>query len=590
MIKIQSANHFAALAYGLKPIRQQKARAFQNGGDRVNTFPFGLGELRISWKNHQIDASFTPSAEFFLREISFGFNFHSSRPSSETVIWNESYSDVFPMKPNHPIPSSLSTKPVKDGAWALWISDSPDAEGILFSQHPPASIPIHFIAHPGKRELRMKWTLNRIVPEGETIILPAIKISSGALERETRVWRKKWPSLSRREPLTDRRVVWCAGRELKSPKVLREMLGVLKPIKPHFDWFAVGPQYATAAGDWLIPSSPFKDHMGSLSRSINEFNMGPALRLAPFLVSPKSAMATENRDWLVRSNNGFPVSVPGYAGDRGPAYVLDITHSAVVSHIRHMFAVMRDRWGFRSFIIERITDSAIAGNRRDGLWEIGRLLEKAAMTIRNSVGDRVMLSASDLPLLTTPGIWDSQSVMPISDLFPGDSFHHQKSMNAASAMLHRSRWKDSGLVLCSGLLPIQLFGSGRGTAAQSMLNAAALTAGMTMLSGDPRTIDEETVRVLENFLSLSEECRKGRLNILPNLNSGRDAPLVVRNDRGWLALFNFSENKRSVSLDRAGMKSELGIHSSLSTGDGSVYNSPRIDVTLPPYGCRLFRA
>ena len=589
MIKIQSANHFAALVYGLKPIRQQKSRAFQNGG-KVNTFPFGLGELRISWEKQKIDALFTANSEFFLREISFGFNFRSFRPSSETVLWCESYSDVFPTKSNHPIPSTLSTKPVKDGAWALWLSESPNAEGIFFSQSPPASTPIHFFAHPGKRELRMKWTLNRTVSEGETIILPAIKISTGALEKETRSWRKKWSTLSRREPLTDRRIGWCAGRELKSPKELREMLGVLKTVKPRFEWFAVGPQYAVAPGDWLIPSTPFKDHMGSLSRSINEFSMGPALRLAPFLVSPKSTMAVEKRDWLVKSNNGSPVSVPGYAGDRALFYVLDITHNAVVSHIHHMFTVMRDRWGFRSFIIERMMDSAVAGIRQDGLLEIGSLLVKAAMTIRNSVGNKVMLSASDLPLLTTSGIWNSQSVVPISDLFPANSFHYQKSMSAASAMLHRSRWKDSGLVLCSGLLPIQLFGADYGTAAQTMLNAVALVTGMIMLSGDPRSMDRETAKFLENFLSLSEECRKGKLNILPNLNGGRVVPLVVRNDRGWVALFNFSEKKKSVSLDRTGMKSELGILSSLSTGDGSVYNSPKIDVTLPPYGYRLFRA
>ena len=85
------------------------------------------------------------------------------------------------------------------------------------------------------------------------------------------------------------------------------------------------------------------------------------------------------------------------------------------------------------------------------------------------------------------------------------------------------------------------------------------------------------------------DCKNGRLALAPNIGGGRTEPLIVRNDRGWIALLNLSDRKKEVRLDRDKLKSALGVSTPLSAGDGAVFNSPEIHVALPPRGHRLFR-
>jgi hypothetical protein len=591
MIKIQSAGIKAALKYGLKPVMREKSRVQQGDGPKENVFALESGELRISWKDQRIEAVLKTNTDVYVREISLFFSYRSPRPAGETTIWTESFSDDLFTGRFHPVPSTLSKKPVRDGAWALWVSETSATEGLFFSQSPPASFPIRFSCHPGKKEIRIDWQLNRTVSSGSMLTLPAVTLSRGTAEKEIKNWHKEWAAVSRRETLTDRRTGWCAGPELTSPKELREMLAVLKAAKPRFEWFAVGPEYALATGDWLNPAEPFRDRMGSVSRSITEYNMGPALRLAPFLVSRKSELAAEKRDWLVRSSKGSPLLVPGYAGDREMAHVLDITHSEVIAHVTRLFTVMRDQWGFRNFVLERVGNVAVPGNRQNNTLGTGNLMEISSKTIRNAVGNKVLLIASDLPLLTSPGLWDSQALIPAIDEFSLRPLKRarRKAMTIASALLHRSGWIDIGWVLNSGILPLGLIEKECGTADGSLLASIALAAGIVILSGDPRTMNEESLKSLKDFLNLSEKCRKGKLRIIQNVGGGLVSPLVVRNDRGLLALFNLSGKKKGIMLDRTGMKTDLGVSTPLSAGDGAVFNSPEIHVALQPYGHRIFR-
>ncbi len=591
MIKILPGGTSAILKYGLKPTRSIRTRGRLGEGAKEHTFEVGPTELQTAWRDKRIETVLKVGSELYIRSLALEFHFRSPRHRGEIAVWTESYSDIFTVGRFKSIPGTLSETCAREGAWALWLSESPDADGLLFKQSPPADYPIRFHCRPGAKTLIISWEINRIFNEGETLNLPIVGMSRGNADRLVKSWRREWKASSGREMSRDRRAGWCGGSEIQAPKDLREILGSIRNNKIKVNWFALGPDYALETGDWLTPTDAFKDRMGSFSRTISEHKMIPGLRFAPFLVSRKSALASENRDWLVKISNGSPVMVPGYAGERDLSFVLDVTRPEVLAHISRTLSIMRDKWGFRTFFLERIGDSAVPGIRSDNRIGVGNLMKTAAAAVREALGHKVLLIASGLPLLTTPDVWDSQVMAPSSDLFAGYNSRRKRrtAMSIASAHLHRSPWNESAWINSSGLLPMNMFKEVSGSAARSLMNAVMLSSGLVSLAGDPRELDIETIDTVKEFLKLFDQCRKGRLGIAPNIGGGRTEPLVVRNSRGWIALFNLSERKKEVRLDRDRLKTALGLSSPLSAGDGTVFNSPEIHVALPPRGHRLFR-
>ena len=591
MIKIMPGGTSAILKYGLKPTRSMRTRGRLGEGTKEHTFELGPTELQTAWSDKRVEAVLKVGTELYIRSLSLEFHFRSPRHTGEIAVWSESYSDIFNTGRFKSIPGTLSGTCAREGAWALWLSESPDADGLLFKQSPPADYPIRFHCKPGTKTLMISWEINRIFNEGETLNLPVVGMSRGNADRLVKSWRREWKAASGREMSRDRRAGWCGGIEIQAPKDLREILGSIRNNKIKVDWFALGPEYASETGDWLAPTDVFKDRMGSLSRTISEHKMIPGLRFAPFLVSRKSALASENRDWLVKISNGSPVMVPGYAGERDLSFVLDVTRPEVLAHISRTLSIMRDKWGFRTFFLERIGDSAVPGIRSDSRIGVGSLMRTAAAAVREALGHKVLLIASGQPLLATPDVWDSQVMAPSSDLSAGYNSRRKRrtAMSIASAHLHRSPWNESAWINASGMLPMNMFKEESGSAARSLMNAVMLSSGLVTLAGDPRQLDGKTLDTVNEFLDLFNKCRKGRLSIAPNIGGGRSEPLIVRNNRGWIALFNLSERKKEVRLDRDRLKSALGLSSPLSAGDGTVFNSPEIHVALPPRGHRLFR-
>lgn len=591
MIKILPTGTSAVLKYGLKPTRSSKFRGRLGDGSKECTFELGSAELQAIWKDNRVEAVLKTTEDCYVRSISLEFRFKSPRPSNELTVWTESYADIFATGRSSSIPGTFTGDTARKGAWAFGISESRNAEGLFFSQSPPVEYPVLFNCRPMTKSLTISWILNRSFDAGESLILPKIGIRRGSFSRVIQSWYREWKNSSSRELPRDRRTSWCGGSEIVAPKDLREVLGVIRTGKMGLNCFYIGPEYASMTGDWLLPSDPFKDRMGGLSRTITEQNIVPGIRIAPFLVAKKSVLASEHRDWLVKNSNDSPITVPGYAGERETLFVLDITSPEVIAHLRRTLSVMRDQWGFRAYFLERIGDVAIAGTRCDNRVGPGTLLKSAAEAVRETLGNKVMLVASGLPLLTTPGIWDSQVMTPPFDQNAGFSSRrkHRKAMSIASAILHRSPWNEIAWINGSGLLPVKLFTGECGDAAETLITSIQLSSGLISLTGDPRTLDEGNLKIINEFLVLFEECRKGSVVVAPNIGGGRIEPLVVRNNRGWIALFNFSERKRGIQLDRDNMKSSLGVSTPLSAGDGAVFNSPEIHVALPPRGHRLFR-
>jgi len=581
MIRILASGASAILKHGIKPIQNAKAKGSLGKKSGELSFEFKSVHLRALWRDTHIETILETDSEIFVRSISLIFRFKSPRPIRDLVVWTESYSDELKPGKTKSLPGTLSGKTRREGAWAMWVSESTAADGLFLKQAHPANYPIIFECKPLNHSLSIRWEINHRLEAGERLSFPSVMLSRGPLERLVPGWMQEWRA-PRAFPKGGR-LGWCYSGESKTQKDLLAILGALRSNKIRVDWFALGPQYASQMGDWLTPRS--SDRMNMLVRAIMEQNIAPGLRLAPFLASKKSSLAAEKRAWLVSDDKGMPITVKRYGSDRDKCYILDLSNPQVLDHVQHMFSLMREQWGFRAFYLERLGDSLMPGLRHRKSYGADDLLNGAAMAIRKAVGNKGLLIAADLPLLTTRGIWDAR-VMTRSQAFVNNQ---RSKINIASTLLHRSAWNETSWINTAGMLPINLFNTRHDTATNTLITAIALSCGLVCFSGDPRETDTETQSSVQDFLTKFSECRKGRISLMPKTNGSIDNPLVARNSRGWMALFNFSDRKVRMRLDTKRLQSLLGISTPLSTGNGAVFNSPEIHVSLPPRGHRLFR-
>jgi len=92
--------------------------------------------------------------------------------------------------------------------------------------------------------------------------------------------------------------------------------------------------YQSAWGDWLTCNAKFPLGLEHLSRSIKEKGYTPGLWLAPFAVDPRSKIATQHPDWLVKDRKGKPI-ISGFFYDFY-GHALDLTQPVVIEHVRKL--------------------------------------------------------------------------------------------------------------------------------------------------------------------------------------------------------------------------------------------------------------
>ena len=582
MIKILSNNTSAAI----KTSQYKNSLQEQfGGGIKQCKFLLGTVELQVKWEDTRISAILRSMEEIYVETLTLSFKYRTSKPSSETSIWSESYTGEFLSEGQDRFPGVETCKQRRNGAWAMWVAESPNTEGLFFCQAHPVTHPLSFQCRPSRRRLSVTWTINCLLPKDGETALSDVKIRRGKRVEVVEGWQKRWGTHFKGKRSSTQRRGWMAGPSIASPQGIQESIKHLKFAGIELDWFALGPHYANTTGDWLKPSEGFHDKMGSASRLISEAYLVPGLRFAPFLVSRYSKIAEEQRGWLVNTEKGVPVALKSYLNRKDVTYILDITNPEVKKHIQKLFTIMRDQWGFRVFILDRIADLATSGRRADNTIPPGGLIADAARLVRETVGNKVLLVGMKAPLLAAPGIWDIQAV---SDE-PKSSSSAKSLIDIASAMIHRAGWNKTVSINAPGPLSVELFQDPNDIAKNTLQRAVLLSAGSVIFAGDPRTMGKGAQHRVKDFQRVFKECLTGRLVLGDQRGGGRKHVLVARNDRGWVALFNFSPNETEICLDRSTLKSELGINSILSAEDRTVFNSLEIHVGLPPWGHRLFK-
>src|SRR5690606_2409674 len=133
---------------------------------------------------------------------------------------------------------------------------------------------------------------------------------------------------------------------------------------------------------------------------------------APFLVDPRSTVAREHPDWLVRNERGRPIVGilnPIWAPTR-PMRVLDTTHPEVLEHLEHVARTIGHEWGYSIQRLDCLVAAALPGGRHDGSATRAQSLRRGLDAIRAGAGERGFLLGCGCPMGPAVGVVDAMRI------------------------------------------------------------------------------------------------------------------------------------------------------------------------------------
>jgi alpha-galactosidase len=322
--------------------------------------------------------------------------------------------------------------------------------------------------------------------------------------------------------------------------------------------------FQTHAGDWFDFSPGFPEGVDRLADEIKAAGLTPGLWLAPFIVDPRSKLAREHRDYLLRNRLGFPVHA-GFQWNHF-AKTLDLTRPGTLDYVKEVVRTAAHEWGYPYLKLDFLYAAAIRGYHFDRTKTRAQVLRSGLETLRAAVGPEVTLLGCGCPLGSGIGIFDAMRIgadvdprwnpsfagiegpfknepnMPstrnaLQNILTRAPFHNRWWMNDPDCLLIRP---DSHLTLAE---------------VRSLATAIALTGGSLLLSDDLPNIPPERLRIAEQLFPI----------IGPSTSSGQairvpdwfDAPtpcllrLDLENKTGlWhlLSIFNWDDTPQDVTL------------------------------------------
>ena len=152
--------------------------------------------------------------------------------------------------------------------------------------------------------------------------------------------------------------VWCSWyqyfRKVTEDDIF-ENLAAMDDLGLDVDVVQIDDGYQAEIGDWLTESGRFASLESAVAR-IRGTGRRAGLWLAPFLISPRSAVYAEHPGWLVGGARA------GFNWEAEQA-VLDITHPGAEEYLRTAFGTLR-RMGIDYFKLDFLYAGALAGAGR----------------------------------------------------------------------------------------------------------------------------------------------------------------------------------------------------------------------------------
>jgi alpha-galactosidase len=180
-----------------------------------------------------------------------------------------------------------------------------------------------------------------------------------------------------------------------------------------YNFFHIDEGYQFARGDYTSPVDyKFPHGMKKLEYQIRGLGLTPGIWTAPFEIAERSSVFTDHKDWLVHNAQGQPIhaglvtEAPDTAKDLDPLYILDTTNPGAQQYLRDTYATLTKDWGIRYIKLDFMDDSAIEGNYYRPNTTALEAQRIGLQTIREAVGDGVLLDKDGSVMLNPVGIVD----------------------------------------------------------------------------------------------------------------------------------------------------------------------------------------
>jgi len=365
--------------------------------------------------------------------------------------------------------------------------------------------------------------------------------------------------------------------------------------------------YQSAWGDWYVCNEKFPNGLKKLATEISSRGYTPGLWLAPFVVDPKSKMASEHPDWLVLDKKGKPIN-SGYFWDFF-GHSLDTTNPAVLDWVRTLMRTVVREWGFSFVKTDFVYAAALPGIRHNPRLTRAQAFRLGMEAVRDGIGKDTLLLGCGCPSGPAIGIVDTMRVGP--DTAP-----------SWNPFIWNMKWATPILKSETGLAALR--NNIRQTINLSVIHERWWWSDpdCLMVRDFDTKLTEDEIRSnvslmglmgwlginSDDLTRLTPERRRLVSILLPIFSSG-GYPLdlleremaeiyhlpMKRGFGEWhnLALFNWGERagRRSIELSRLGLKPDAQYHVyDFWLDEYRLHRGPRLETgVLPSHGCALLR-
>ena len=262
-------------------------------------------------------------------------------------------------------------------------------------------------------------------------------------------------------------------------------------------------------GDWFDFNEKFPNGVKTLAKKIHNNGFTPGIWLAPFILHPRSKLAGDHPEWLLKKKNkrlaraGFVWNALGKA--------LDLTVPGALEYVCKVVDAAVHDWGFPYLKLDFLYAAALRGKYHDDTKTRAQVLRTGMEAIRDAAGEEAILLGCGAPLGSMLGLVDivrigadvsghwTPTYFNVSFPFRKEP-HMPSAENSVHNIITRSfihnRWwvndPDCLLVREESSLSLEEI--------QTLATVIALTGGSILLSDNIETLSEDRLKIAKALI------------------------------------------------------------------------------------------
>lgn len=173
-----------------------------------------------------------------------------------------------------------------------------------------------------------------------------------------------------------------------SEDIILKNLNAFAEQNTPLDYFQIDDGYQTHVGDWVNIKSSFPNGMAPVAQKIKQANYKPGIWLAPFICSEHSDIFKQKKHWLLKDQNGTPISLGKIKYWGGQFYALDFYQKEVQEYLIFVIHTFLQKWGFEFLKLDFLYAACIAPKKNQTR---GQIMHDAMEFLRIQAGNKMVL-------------------------------------------------------------------------------------------------------------------------------------------------------------------------------------------------------